>query len=69
MRNAPCMCCKNKNIGCHSQCNVYKVWKKQNDDAREKMRNCKANDWQINSFLAGHNNRSQNLARERGRMQ
>ena len=69
MRNAPCMCCASRSVGCHSKCDAYGVWKKRNDDTREKTHSSKANDWEIHSFLVGHSNRGQNLARERGRKQ
>ena len=31
-RDAPCMDCDERRVGCHAECERYKVWRKQLDE-------------------------------------
>ena len=35
MKNAPCKGCPDREQACWSKCELYKVWKKKNDEKRD----------------------------------
>lgn len=39
MLQAPCYKCEDRVLGCHSTCEKYKLYKKENDALIEQMRN------------------------------
>ena len=38
MNDCVCMKCKERHVGCHSECERYKEWKKNDLDARRALR-------------------------------
>lgn len=39
--NAPCKGCKERAVGCHANCEKYKVYRKKKDEINEKIRSAK----------------------------
>lgn len=39
---SPCLHCTNRHIGCHSQCELYKMYRKEYDDLNANIRREKA---------------------------
>lgn len=49
---APCKGCKKRYPGCHAKCDDYKAWRKIVDDKQKAIREEKAADDLVRSFLA-----------------
>ena len=37
MSECPCRDCKEREVGCHGYCELYKLWSKENEQRKEKI--------------------------------
>lgn len=55
---APCLNCPNRSQGCHSSCEVYKVWKHNHEQEKAEIRSKKLKDAEFGNAFEGSLKRS-----------
>ena len=54
----PCKDCEDRHKLCWSECDKYKTWKAEHDEARKEIYNAKYNDLNIRNFMIEGRNKA-----------